>query len=155
MSESKGWFCYILECADHSYYVGVATDLADREHEHNSGHGALHTRSRRPVRLVWSRPCAGYGEARALEARLKGWSKKKKRLLVVGSLRLDQGLGQSERQAFTNPTLSATYRTVRGSALNRMVQGSATPGRYPAPPRTGWHRAPPRTVRYVAPPSPA
>ena len=89
MSESKGWSCYILECQDHSYYVGVATDVNDRAQEHNSGHGAKHTRLRRPVRLVWSRSCADYAEARAVEARLKGWSREKKRLLIEGSLRLD------------------------------------------------------------------
>jgi len=72
MSESKGWSCYILECADHSYYVGVATDVPQREREHNSGLGAKHTRLRRPVRLVWSQACVGYPEAPALEARLKG-----------------------------------------------------------------------------------
>jgi putative endonuclease len=89
MSESKGWSCYILECSDQSYYVGVATDIEDRLKEHNSGHGAKHTRLRRPVRLVWSRSCADYAEARAVETRLKGWSREKKRLLIVGSLRLD------------------------------------------------------------------
>jgi putative endonuclease len=89
MSESKGWFCYILECADRSYYVGVATDVLQRKHEHNSGYGATHTRLRRPVRLVWSRACSSYAQARALEARLKGWTRHKKHLLVVGSLRLD------------------------------------------------------------------
>ena len=47
MSESKGWSCYILECADHSYYVGVATDVKERQQEHNSGHGARHTLLRR------------------------------------------------------------------------------------------------------------
>ncbi len=67
-SESKGWFCYIVECADRSYYVGVATDLQEREEEHNTGQGARHTRLRRPVRLVWFRSCAGYAQARALEA---------------------------------------------------------------------------------------
>ena len=88
MSESKGWSCYILECADHSYYVGVATDVQQREREHNSGFGAKHTRLRRPVRLAWSQACSGYAQARAMEARLKGWSREKKGLLVAGSLRL-------------------------------------------------------------------
>jgi GIY-YIG catalytic domain len=64
-------------------------DLEDRVNEHNSGHGAQHTRLRRPVRLVWSRACTDYAEARSLETRLKGWSREKKRLLIVGSLRLD------------------------------------------------------------------
>ena len=89
MSESKGWSCYILECADHSYYVGVATDVTRREQKHNSGHGAKHTRLHGPVHSVWSRAFPNYAQARALEARLKGWSREKKRLLVVGSLRLD------------------------------------------------------------------
>ena len=89
MSESKGWSCCMLECADHSYYVGVATDVEDRVREHNTGVGAEHTRLRRPVLLVWSRACVDYAEARSLEARLKGWSREKKRLLIVGSLRLD------------------------------------------------------------------
>ena len=87
MSESKGWFCYLLECADRSYYVGVATDLADRVAEHNSGQGAKHTRLRRPVRLVWWRECSAYSEARTLEARLKGWSRGKKKRMIKGSLR--------------------------------------------------------------------
>ena len=96
MSESKGWSCYILECADGSYYVGVATDLHDRLEEHNAGTGARHTRLRTPVHLIWSQACASHAAARAMEARLKGWSREKKRRLVTGSLRLDQGLAQSE-----------------------------------------------------------
>jgi predicted GIY-YIG superfamily endonuclease len=86
MSESKGWSCYILECADHRYYAGVAIDAQRREHDHNAGRGAKHTRLRRPLRVVWSQACPSYAEARALEGRLKRWSREKKRLLVVGSL---------------------------------------------------------------------
>ena len=89
MSESKGWSCYLLECSDGSYYVGVALDVDERVEEHNSGIGSRHTRLRRPVRLVWSQICGNYAQARATEARLKGWSRAKKRQLVAGSLRLD------------------------------------------------------------------
>jgi putative endonuclease len=85
---SKGWFCYLLECADGTYYTGVAPDLQERLRKHNSGRGAKYTRGRRPVRLVWSHPCAGYTEARSVEARLKRWKRAKKQRLVVGSLRL-------------------------------------------------------------------
>jgi len=87
--ESKGWFCYILECADGSYYAGVATDLCKRVDEHNSGLGAKHTHLRISVRLAWAQSCSSYAKARALEARLKGWSREKKRQLAGGSLRLD------------------------------------------------------------------
>jgi putative endonuclease len=89
VSESKGWFSYILECADRSYYVGVATDVANREREHNCGQGTKHTRLRLPVRVVWFRQCSSYAEARTVEARLKGWSRAKKSRLIAGSLRLD------------------------------------------------------------------
>ncbi len=96
MSESKGWSCYLLQCADGSHYVGVTTDLRERLEEHNARRGAKHTRLRRPVSLAWSQKCASYARARALVARLKGWSREKKRRLIVGSLRLDEGLAQSE-----------------------------------------------------------
>jgi predicted GIY-YIG superfamily endonuclease len=39
MSQSKGWSCYLIQCADGSYYVGVATDVRERVEEHNSGTG--------------------------------------------------------------------------------------------------------------------
>ncbi len=84
MSESKGWSCYLLQCADGSYYVGVATDLAERLEEHNSGRGAKHTRLRRPVSLAWSQECTSYAEARTLEARLKGWTREKKEAIGRG-----------------------------------------------------------------------
>ena len=88
MSESKGWFCYVLRCADNTYYTGVAVDLDKRVAKHNAGHAAKYTRGRAPVRLVWSRRCRSYADARALEAHLKAWSRAKKKQLVAGSLRL-------------------------------------------------------------------
>ena len=87
-TESKGWSCYLLECADGTYYTGVAPDLEERLKKHNAGRGAKYTRGRTPVRLVWSQHCSSYAAARALEAQLKGWSREKKRRLARGSLRL-------------------------------------------------------------------
>ncbi len=49
------YYLYILECADTSLYSGITTDLARRVKEHNSSpKGARYTRTRRPVRLVYS-----------------------------------------------------------------------------------------------------
>lgn len=90
-TESKGWFCYLLKCADGTYYTGVAPDLQERLRKHNAGRGAKYTRGRRPVRLVWSRLCDSYAQARALEAQLKGWSRERKQRLVAASLRLRSG----------------------------------------------------------------
>ncbi len=46
-------YCYMLECADGSYYTGWTTDPIRRTKAHNAGRGARYTRSRRPVRLVF------------------------------------------------------------------------------------------------------
>ena len=52
MEAGETWFCYMLECGDGSFYVGVARDSAQRVIRHNAGAGAKHTASRRPVKLV-------------------------------------------------------------------------------------------------------
>lgn len=46
-------FCYIVECADGTYYTGWAVDPAKRVQAHNAGRGAKYTRTRRPVRLIY------------------------------------------------------------------------------------------------------
>jgi putative endonuclease len=48
-----GCFCYIVECADGTYYTGWAVDPEKRVEVHNSGRGAKYTRMRLPVRLVY------------------------------------------------------------------------------------------------------
>ena len=47
------YFCYIVECADGTYYTGWTTDPARREKQHNAGRGARYTRMKRPVKLVY------------------------------------------------------------------------------------------------------
>jgi putative endonuclease len=49
-------FCYIVECADGTYYTGWAVDPEKRVKAHNAGRGAKYTRTRRPVRLVYVEP---------------------------------------------------------------------------------------------------
>ena len=68
----KKWFVYIVECADGSLYTGITTDVKRRLLEHNySFKSAKYTRSRRPVRLVWSKEVANRSEASKEEARIK------------------------------------------------------------------------------------
>ena len=50
------FFCYILECADGSFYTGWTTDPQRRLKQHNRGTGARYTRTHRPVRLVYVEP---------------------------------------------------------------------------------------------------
>ena len=48
-----GWV-YILLCADGSYYVGSTIDLEQRVVSHQLGLGAVYTRRRLSVELLWS-----------------------------------------------------------------------------------------------------
>jgi len=43
LSLPKSWFLYLLECADGTYYVGVAPNLEERLKKHNAGRGAKST----------------------------------------------------------------------------------------------------------------
>jgi putative endonuclease len=81
-----GAYVYMLSCADGSYYVGSATgsDLSKRVSEHQSGMRPGYTQLRRPVQLVWSEYFDRITDAIAMERRLKGWSRAKKRALIVG-----------------------------------------------------------------------
>jgi putative endonuclease len=47
------YYCYIVQCADGSYYTGWSLDPLRREKQHNSGRGAKYTRLHRPVHLVY------------------------------------------------------------------------------------------------------
>ena len=49
------YFVYILECADHTFYTGITTNLDRRIKEHNTSKvGAKYTKVRRPVKLIYS-----------------------------------------------------------------------------------------------------
>jgi putative endonuclease len=47
------FYCYIVECADGTYYTGWTVDPQKRVAMHNRGRGACYTRMRGPVRLVY------------------------------------------------------------------------------------------------------
>lgn len=46
-------YCYIVECADGTYYTGWAVDPQKRVEVHNKGRGAKYTKMRLPVKLVY------------------------------------------------------------------------------------------------------
>ena len=50
------YYLYILKCSDGTLYTGITVDLKRRVGEHNTSKlGAKYTRSRRPVKLVYSK----------------------------------------------------------------------------------------------------
>ncbi|MBY4898381.1 GIY-YIG nuclease family protein [Cupriavidus sp. AU9028] len=76
------WFLYLLECADGSVYTGITTDVERRFEQHRNGIGARYTRSRTPVAVMGSLPCADRSEASRLEAAVKRLRAEKKHELV-------------------------------------------------------------------------
>jgi len=91
------FFCYILECSDGSYYVGVTDQPERRLEEHNQGKGADWTARRRPVKLLWTEEHLTRSSARQRENQLKRWEHSQKAKLVGGSPRLRSGQTHSGR----------------------------------------------------------
>jgi putative endonuclease len=104
-------YVYIPRCADGSFYVGSAQNLAARLKAHNDGHGAAYTFKRRPVHLVYSETFRSETEAVTRERQLKRWSLGKKEALIAGDLeRLKQ---LSKRRSQKPSALSRPPRSPR------------------------------------------
>ncbi|MCC6261635.1 MAG: GIY-YIG nuclease family protein [Anaerolineales bacterium] len=71
-------FCYIVECADGTYYTGWTTDPERRVRQHNQGVGARYTKTRRPVKLVYLEPQPDKITALKRERAIKALSRKQK-----------------------------------------------------------------------------
>jgi len=76
------WQVYLLRCSDLSLYCGTTTDLERRVQEHNQGVGSRYTKSRPPVRLVWSSRKLSKSAAFSEEYRIKRLSKVLKERMV-------------------------------------------------------------------------
>lgn len=75
----------MLECRDGTFYTGWTTDLSARLADHQSGRGARYTRSRRPVRLVYSEELPTSNDARRREAAIKRLKRPAKLKLLASS----------------------------------------------------------------------
>jgi putative endonuclease len=77
------YYCYIVECADGSYYTGWSLDPVRRAKQHNSGRGAKYTRLHRPVELVYIEEQADLSTAMKREIKIKRLSHEQKSQLVI------------------------------------------------------------------------
>ena len=76
MRKIKTYFFYILRCTDGSLYCGIAVDLKRRVLEHNFMRlGAKYTRSRRPVKLIYSKKFLNRSAALKEEYKIKKLSR--------------------------------------------------------------------------------
>ena len=73
------WYLYVLECSDKTLYTGITNDLEKRVEKHNSSNlGAKYTRSRRPVKLIYSRRFKSKSRAAVEESIVKKLSREEK-----------------------------------------------------------------------------
>lgn len=78
------WTLYVAECADGSYYTGIAKDVEKRIEAHNTGKGAKYTSTHGPVKLLFQEPQASYSAALRREYQVKTLPKKRKVQFVQG-----------------------------------------------------------------------
>ena len=78
------YYVYLVECSDGTYYCGYTNDLEGRVKKHNSFNlGARYTRSRRPVKLVYSEVFDSKSDAMKREYEIKQLDRKEKKILIV------------------------------------------------------------------------
>jgi len=82
---ADSFFVYIVRCSDGTLYVGHTSDVQERVRLHNNGRGAIWTKCRRPVILVYKEQHATEDEAIARERQIKRWTHDKKLALINGN----------------------------------------------------------------------
>ena len=79
-------FVYILRCADGTFYIGTARDIAKRVGVHNAGKGAKYTRPRLPVKVIYREGPMTVGKALRREYQLKQLTRPQKIDFMKGKL---------------------------------------------------------------------
>ena len=80
------YFVYMVQCADNTFYTGIATELERRIEEHNSSDkGAKYTRARRPVLLVYSEEYPDRSSASKREYEIKKKMSRAQKLQLIES----------------------------------------------------------------------
>lgn len=78
----KGFYTYIVECSDKTFYIGWTVDVEERIKKHNSGKGAKYTKSRKPVKLKKFWTHSSKSEAMKHEYALKQLTREQKEKLL-------------------------------------------------------------------------
>ena len=75
-------YTYIVECSDGTLYTGWTNNLERRLEAHNSGKGAKYTKTRRPVKIVYTEMFETKEEAMSREFAIKRLSRQQKLNLI-------------------------------------------------------------------------
>ena len=78
----KNHCCYIVICGDNTLYCGYSNDVEKRVGNHNKGCGAKYTKTRLPVRLVYTECFDTKSEAMKREYQIKQLTRQQKLKLI-------------------------------------------------------------------------
>ncbi|HAU3964197.1 TPA: GIY-YIG nuclease family protein [Legionella pneumophila] len=79
------FWVYILQCSDKSYYTGQTDNLEKRLTQHQDKMiPGCYTSTRLPIQLKFSQEFMSREEALNAERQIKGWSRRKKEVLING-----------------------------------------------------------------------
>lgn len=95
-------YMYILECSDGTYYVGSTWNIGRRLAQHAAGEGAVYTRTRRPVKLLYVEEHYMVKDAFAREKQVQGWSRRRRRALIEGRTAELPTLSQTAKNGSTH-----------------------------------------------------
>jgi putative endonuclease len=76
------YYCYLLVCHDGTLYCGYTNDLNKRIAAHNNKKGAKYTKTRLPVKLVYSEEFDNKSAAMKREWQIKQLDRKEKLKLI-------------------------------------------------------------------------
>ncbi len=76
------WFCYLLRCADDTFYCGITNDLEKRVAAHNAGTASKYTRVRLPVEMIFVEECGDRSGASKREMEIKRLKRAEKLALI-------------------------------------------------------------------------
>ena len=78
----KNHCCYIVICGDNTLYCGYSNNVEKRIDTHNKGVGAKYTKTRLPVKLVYSECFDTKSEAMKKEYQIKQLTRQQKLILI-------------------------------------------------------------------------
>ena len=80
--DDKNHCCYIVICGDNTLYCGYSNNVEKRVSNHNRGCGAKYTKTRLPVRLVYTECFDSKSEAMKREYQIKQLTRQQKLKLI-------------------------------------------------------------------------
>lgn len=75
-------YVYILLCNDGTFYTGYTTNLEKRIIAHNNKKASKYTRTRTPVKYVFTKQFTSKNEAMSVEYKIKSLNRKQKEKLI-------------------------------------------------------------------------